>query len=346
MNYNYTLKYKTFDSLLEDVKLDMKNFSLEGKIDPATLYRVATQVNYDLGLRINMTKEVLLEICGNKVKLPDDFYVMNFANLCGEHTVTYAMPQGTNIQEVPFPYPNYREFPQYPELCEAPTVNCAACGVKPCGCKTTACLTTNECGPIPPVEYNPAEPYGNYCVKPRVYMDCKGNTMQLIQILNTETRTYKHMFPIKFKNSQFIDCDCPNLHYATAMNEAYIKDGFIYLNVEEGNIYLNYQGDLTNEDNELMVVDHPMISVYYEYALKKRILENLMMDGENVSMQMQIIVPMYREARNNALSIVNTPNFSEMYKMWATNRKAQYSKYYNMFKSYGWYYDYGINNAV
>ena len=41
-----------------------------------------------------------------------------------------------------------------------------------------------------------------------------------------------------------------------------------------------------------------------------------------------------KEARNRALSIVNTPNFSEMHKVWASNRKAMYSKYYDMFKSY------------
>jgi hypothetical protein len=41
-----------------------------------------------------------------------------------------------------------------------------------------------------------------------------------------------------------------------------------------------------------------------------------------------------RVARNQALSLVNTPNFREMAQMWWINRKAMYSKYYDMFKSY------------
>jgi len=31
---------------------------------------------------------------------------------------------------------------------------------------------------------------------------------------------------------------------------------------------------------------------------------------------------------------VNTHNFAELQKVWAANRKAQYAKYYDMFKSY------------
>ena len=52
MNYNYTLKYRTFDSLLEDVKIDLKAIATDTTIDPSQLYKVAIRVNYDLGLRI------------------------------------------------------------------------------------------------------------------------------------------------------------------------------------------------------------------------------------------------------------------------------------------------------
>ncbi len=86
MNYNYTLKYRTFESLLEDVKVDLKSLTTDGTIDPSQLIKVATRINYDLGLRIYMTKERLLKVEKNRVRLPSDFYVMNFALLCGEFT--------------------------------------------------------------------------------------------------------------------------------------------------------------------------------------------------------------------------------------------------------------------
>jgi len=300
MEYNYTLKYRTFDSLLEDVKVDLRNLASDTSIEPAQLIKVAQRVNYDLGLRINMTKETVLEICKGKAKLPDDFYVMNFALLCGSYAVKNQLPQGTHIEDVMPPY--------------RPWVDELSC--------------TNESNPSQPV-----------CLT-----KC-GESYSLIQKIGYETREYTVFMPIRFRNSQFMNTDCPNLVWTSA-DEAYIKDGWIYTNFDEGNLYINYQGDLVDYDGNLMLPDHPMINEYYEYAIKKRILENLIMDNINVAPQLQLVANELRAARNYALTIVNTPNFSEMHKMWAANRKAMYAKYYDMFKS--WYLptNYRLNNAV
>src|ERR1700722_16233503 len=98
MNYNYTLQYQTFNSVLESVKVDFRSFSLEGKVDPATLIKVAQRVNYDLGMRITQPTERVLTLDHGKVRLPDDFYVMNFALICGQFTIDTAIPQGTHIE--------------------------------------------------------------------------------------------------------------------------------------------------------------------------------------------------------------------------------------------------------
>ena len=49
--------------------------------------------------------------------------------------------------------------------------------------------------------------------------------------------------------------------------------------------------------------------------------------------KIQLVEQRYRAARNNALSIVNTPNFSELRRLYRANRRAMYSKYYDMFAS-------------
>lgn len=345
MNYNYTLKYRTFDSLLEDVKLSMRNMTLENKIFPEDLIKIAQRINYNLGQRIYMTKEVVLDICNGQAKLPDDFYIMNFALMCGEYTKEYILPQGTNIQEVP--YPLYREYPPDTSVCTPATVNCVKCNSLPCNCSSASCLTTVGCPIDPPTPtYDPLQPFGPYCTRPRVFLDCKGNSQQLIQIINTQKRTYNYLFPIRFRKSQFIDCDCPNLKQMNTINEAYIKDGFLYANVNEGHIYINYQGQLEDENGNLLVLDHNEINMYYEYALKERILETLIMDGENLVPQYQLVTGKLREAKNAAMNIVNKPNFSEMLNVWAMNRKAMYARYYNMFKPYFYPVDFRINNAV
>jgi len=344
MDYNYTLKYRSFDQLLDEVRIDFKNFNLENKIEPAQLIKIAMKVNYDLGLRISQTKQALLNIEHGRAKLPDNFYVMNYAVLCGEYTVSSIVPSGTNIQEVP--YVQYQETQPAVDVCGPTTVNCRTCNSLPCCCQTAGCLTTNTADPCPTPVYDPNQPYGNPCIKPRVFLDCKDNAWELIQIVSTETRTYRHFERVRFRNSQFVECDCPNLNQMCA-NDAYIRDGFVWTSLKTCNMYINYQGAMEDDNGVLLVPDHPMLNEYYEYAIKERLLENLAMEGENVGNQLQLIIQKLRMARNIANGIVNTPNFSEMQKLWALNRKAMYSKYYDMFKSYNGPSNLTrINNAV
>lgn len=345
MDFNYTLKYRTFDQLLEDVTIDLNTFALENMIEPQQLIKVARKLNYDLGLRINQQKEVVLEVCHGRVKLPDDFYTFNYAFVCTDRveSVGYnGMVGGTNIQEVP-----YVETPSTVNTCALPTVNCRTCNSNPCN-HTAACdLNHPILNPIP-TEYDPNNPYGDTCIAPRVFMNCKGEKYELIQVLKSgATRTYRTLTPLRMKASQNIDCDCPNLYYNTP-NQGWLKNGYLFTTFENGNVYLNYQGELVDDNGNLMVPDHELLNDYYEYALKKRILENLALNGEDVIQKLQIIIPELKAARNNALSLVNTPNFKEMEQVWWTNRRAQYSKYYDMFKSYsfGNYGRVNFNNRV
>lgn len=81
-------QYRTFDELLDSVKLDLKSFDLEGMIDAQQLIKVAMRVNYELGLRINQSRAKAITVYKGKAKLPVDFYVLNFALIC-EDTTAY-----------------------------------------------------------------------------------------------------------------------------------------------------------------------------------------------------------------------------------------------------------------
>jgi hypothetical protein len=106
---------------------------------------------------------------------------------------------------------------------------------------------------------------------------------------------------------------------------------------------------MEDDNGNLMVPDHDLLNEYYEYALKLRIMENLYLNGEDVAQKMGLIEQRLKAARNQALSLVNTPNFKEMEKLWWTNRRSQYFKYYDMFKSYqgynGYYGNFGRNRV-
>ncbi len=244
MDFNYTLKYRTFDQLLEDVTVDLSSFALENMIEPQQLIKLAKKLNYDLGLRINQQKEVILDVCHGKVKLPDDFYTFNFAFICGEFTehVGYdGWVGGTNIQEVP-----YVETPATVDVCAPITINCSVCNANPCNhtaaCPDNTCPATCTPSTIP-TEYNPLAPYGDVCTRPRVFMNCKGDKYELIQVISNPgtTRVYTELIPLRMRASENIDCECPNLYW-NAPNEGWIKGGFLFTTFQTGKVYLNYQG--------------------------------------------------------------------------------------------------------
>ena len=332
MGFNYTLKYRTFDQLLDDVQVDFQNLSLQNMIEPQQLIKVVKRVSNDLGLRIFMTKEALLEVHKGRVKLPDNFYVLNYAMVCDDVTIQEPLIQGTNIQEVPM-IPTYKQTSSVIDVCAAPNVNCQSCGIptNTCGCQ----VNPSNCAILPESQ--------QYCTKPKLQMNCKGDTYELVQIVKSQQRTYKRLWPLQLlTNDQTIDCGCPNLYIKTR-EQAWIRDNYFYTNFDDAKIYISYQGTLEDDEGNLLVVDHDQINEYYEYAVKERILENLLMNDENVSAKLQLVQQKLRIARNYAKSYVNTPNFAEMKQLWQANRKAQYGKYYDQFKSYSMYSDFSPN---
>jgi len=294
---NTELKYKTFDQLLDEVSIDFTMYNNEGLIEPAQLIKVAQRVNYDLGLRINSTKDAMLSIENCKVKLPDDFYVINFANLCHKGECYSRDWSGRHTENV---------------IVGRNGGNCNRCNKieSDCSCNYTY---VQEC------------------------QNGENIFVQVVEKRQYEVRTFEH-----FHRFTIADTTDKNDALKGPNPTGYIKNGYIYTNVEKGDLYISYQGSLEDDEGNLLVLDHPMINEYYEYAIKQRILENLYISGEEVSQKMQLIEQRLRAARNNALTIVNTPDFAEMYKLWRTNRKAQYFKYYDMFKSYDYWHPYNL----
>jgi hypothetical protein len=299
---NTELRYKTFDELLNEVASDFRAYNNEGMIEPGQLIKVAQRVSYDLGLKIHGTKEKLIEIEYSKTKLPDDFYTLNYAMLCRSYRVETPVLQGRQTENVVL---NKKNVYLNGELCNK-------CGYEQqeCGCEST---------------------YSVQCeTGEKIFV-------QVVEKRKTETRVYEEFERV------YISADTGKLdaldrvgsydEHQPQQKTAYIKNGFIYTNFPQGKLFISYQGALEDDNGNLLVLDHPMINEYYEYALKQRILENLYIEGEDVVQRLQLIETKLKQARNYALSIVNTPNFSEMYQLWQMNRKAQYSKYYDMFKS-------------
>jgi hypothetical protein len=293
-------KYKTFDQLLEEVTIDFQSYALEGMIEPQQLIKVAIRVNYDLGLRINRTKEVIVDVEHGKGQLPSDFYTLNYAFVCDDYEVSQAFPSGTHIDTT---QPKYTPAPGEQGPCEDP-----------------------ECKDVCTIKTCPEEDR-----KGRVTY--KSEYMVVQRYSPTEYRTYTRFYPLRITETSHVDCDCPNLN-TTSHNQAEIKDGYLLTTFTTGKVYMSYQATMEDSAGDLLVLDHPYCNEYYEYALKQRILENMLFSGENVSQQLGLIEGRLRASRNNALGFVNTPNFEEMRKFYEVSRRAEYNKYYDMFRSH------------
>jgi hypothetical protein len=290
---NVSLKYRTFDDLLNEVSADFQVYSLEGMLEPAQLIKIAQKVNYDLGLKIHKTKEVMLDVSNGKVRLPSDFYYLNYATICHKYTVTTDVLRGRHTADV---LRSDIEVDQCCQECNEPLTDC--------GCSSTC----------------PVETCVSLC-----------DDYTVVEYINRETRVYDETEKLYIKPGSAVNSCCPNTMFnCTSYGE--IRNGFIYLNIDSGKIYISYEGAMEDDEGNLLVLHHPMINEYYEFALKERILQNLYMNGEPVEQKLTFIKQELRVARNYALTIVNTPDFKELKDMYNLNRLAYYNKYVRMFE--------------
>ena len=309
MANNYTLKYRTFDSLIDDCMIDFKKYADNNLIEPSELIKVARKCNYELGLRIYKTKEVVLEVNRGRCKLPEDFYVLNFAMGLGKMAFKQYRPTGTHVEDVIVknrykvaPTDNIDKCKEKEDICP----HCEEPEPDYCECSDDFELVPNSCR-----------------------LDCEGNTVQLLQRFKSEIMVYRDFFPINIlSDTEDFNGFCPG-KYWQAPDTATIKNGWIYTSFNSGNIYINYQGDMVDDEGSLLVPDHELLNEYYELAIKLAILKNLYYNDEELNVnKIQLMQEDYRKARNNAMSLVNTPNFNEMKEMMRMNRHAIYNRFY------------------
>lgn len=115
-------------------------------------------------------------------------------------------------------------------------------------------------------------------------------------------------------------------------NNCYINKQHLQTSFEQGCIYINYEATLEDEEGNLLVVHHPLLLDYYKYAIKRRLLELLYLNGEEACLQkLQYIERPYLKAKQEANGVVDMPEFSEIKDIVSTNRKAMFQRYHSKF---------------
>jgi hypothetical protein len=385
------VEYRTFDELLDSVKIDLPTSDLENIIEPQQLIKVAARVSYDLGLKVNPLKSKTLEVIKGKAKLPSDFSVLNFALLCDNkqtfynsfppkysyktycqgvqdgqelmqdianatmntlYTETTDLDPGSNVithnlgttdfivqvvDEQTKQLLNYRV-----DVINSNSIDILNDATVSVENVKVVLLTGGSAEQLRALWYelNPCvdgavvERCTNKVTCTKVTTNDCGDTVVDCAKKDEEcTYQYSTLIPLKINKTKTLSADSFNL--MTKCDYAImLKNGFIQANFDEGTIYINYQSTMEDDEGNLLVMCHPFVDEYYEYAIKQRIFENMIMSGDmTYQNQLGLVEQRLRASRNNALSFVNTPDFSELKKVWEMNRKAVYHDYYDMFKS-------------
>lgn len=180
------------------------------------------------------------------------------------------------------------------------------------------------CNQVLPDGCDPCPPPVNPCVR---LTEC-GREYAIIEVKAYESVRYNSFARLNISYEKY----CSPL-YSKSVDEsyAYINGKFLYTGFDEGTVYMSYLGQMEDEEGNLLVLDHDLINPYYEYAIKRRILENLYLSGEDVVQKMNLVETRYTEAKNEASTIINTPDKAEMDLFHDLNRKAMHRKFYSMF---------------
>lgn len=187
---------------------------------------------------------------------------------------------------------------------EVPLINqCHDCGESPCSCKVR-------------------------------FKACDGYKY-VAQTIGIKTHRYEHLEMISLTKTSHKFCSdhCVNKNFkcANIMNIIGEEATFSF---REGKVYLNYLSDMEDEDGNLLVLDHPLTNDYYEYAIKKKIFENLKFNKDgDVAQDLQDVIGELRQARIRAISLVNMPEYGEIIQHFEYNRKRFYNDYIRYFQN-------------
>ena len=151
-----------------------------------------------------------------------------------------------------------------------------------------------------------------------------------------EETEYMITSPVRLTQRALSTCGMRNClgHDDRLSYEVDINEGIILTNFKKGTLYVSYLSEMVDEDNNILIMDHPLVRPYYEYAIKKRLLENWFLTNDiDVGQKLTYIIQMLQQARLEANNYVNGIGYQEIVNHWNNKRNTFLAKYVHMFGS-------------
>jgi hypothetical protein len=179
--------------------------------------------------------------------------------------------------------------------------------------------------------------YGDGVICPTgSYTDDCGKCYVLAKRPQSEEETeYMITYPVRLTERALSTCGqraCLGGDYGKLAYEVDINEGVVLTNFEKGTLYVSYLADMVDENNNILIMDHPLVRPYYEYAIKKRLLENWFLTNDaEVGDKLKYIIQMMQQARLQANNYVNGIGYKEVIDHFNNKRGGFLRKYVNMF---------------
>ena len=181
-------------------------------------------------------------------------------------------------------------------------------------------------------EYNEEIPVnvlknGNAC------MNSCGGCYWVTQLFREKIVRYTTLEPVRISQGSASMCEdtCPGVGATGFKYEVDFCTGEITTTLKEGNIFIHYISTMEDESGNLMIYDHPLVRPYYEYAVKKHILEGAFINGEADTIQRLQYIQMELNrpggARDQAIMFISIIQPSELMEVMRINRNAFIRKY-------------------
>ena len=267
---------------MNTIRSDFYTYDQDNFLNPQELLKIAIKINYELGLKINQSRGKIIDIKNGKGKLPADFYVMNFAMLCGVSTDTFTSCQGSEIQTM------YDQMVKLAQITNArPLVQFQDLAVGD-NIVTHNLASTNIVITLQDAEKN----YLNFeyviinpdQVKIKVFTYIPGARINIIAAANVVAncsvsldtcpdgckivesrpgliREFPRPVPIEILPYNYGEPECNLKQVGQPVFRLKIKDGFIHtINFKDGRVYLNYESLMEDDEGNLLVLDHPIVN--------------------------------------------------------------------------------------
>lgn len=293
------LQYISLSQLMSSVEDDFHKWSDAGLVDQSKYIKIVRECNEKLGVRIYNSKHIILyvtegpEMKHGRADLPADFYKMEMAFALHRRTVNSMLPIGPGMQQVMAP-------PTLQQIQSGAITNTTGCCLDAAG----------DC---------------SWLIKtPLTQLQVQINDFIPLEIFEGSHEHFTEYSPNRGYHHQ--------PHHRRNGITIHADEGYLETDFHEGVIYMSYLADMKSESGEIMIPFHSSLNEYYEWAIKTRILQNILYNNE------ADVAQLYKDAQKERnFAFHDAVNFvmGKEYKEWSKYEKERsdkfFRKYYQIF---------------